>query len=168
MPTDLEQQLPRFAEALDREAPAISVDEILSRGTVAVDVDRLERPSWDQVPRVAAVSWGDAMPGHGENGERDASIELVPTVAARPPARRRVALKIALAAAAAAVLVVALGSIVRTGDEPDPADVPPSTVPTPPTTIPVDPSWVCGCRPTPTVRPRPWRSLAPAPTTTKS
>ena len=32
MPTDLEQQLPRFAEALDREAPAISVDEILSRG----------------------------------------------------------------------------------------------------------------------------------------
>ena len=40
MPTDLEQQLPRFAEALDREAPAISVDEILSRGTVAVDVDR--------------------------------------------------------------------------------------------------------------------------------
>ena len=27
----------------------------------------------------------------------------------------------------------------RTGDEPDPADVPPSTVPTPPTTIPVDP-----------------------------
>ena len=72
MPTDLEQQLPRFAEALDREAPAISVDEILSRGTVAVDVDRLERPAWDQVPRVAAVSWGDAMPGHGENGERDA------------------------------------------------------------------------------------------------
>ena len=81
MPTDLEQQLPRFAEALDREAPAISVDEILSRGTVAVDVDRLERPSWDQVPRVAAVSWGDAMVGHGENGERDASIELAPTAA---------------------------------------------------------------------------------------
>ena len=139
MPTDLEQQLPRFAEALDREAPAISVDEILSRGTVAVDVDRLERPAWDQVPRVAAVSWGDAMPGHGENGERDASIELVPTAAARPPARRRVALKVALGAAAAAVLVVALAAIVRTGDEPDPADVPPSTVPTPPTTIPVDP-----------------------------
>ncbi len=39
MPTDLEQQLPRFAEALDREAPPISIDEILSRGTVAVDVD---------------------------------------------------------------------------------------------------------------------------------
>ncbi len=90
MSADLEQQLPRLAEALDREAPAISVDEILSRGTVAVDVDRLERPSWDQVPRVAAVSWGDAMPGHGENGERDASIELAPT-AAEPPARRRVA-----------------------------------------------------------------------------
>ena len=78
MPTDLEQQLPRFAEALDREAPPISVDEILSRGTVAVDVDRLERPAWDQVPRLAAVSWGDAMPGHGENGERDALIELGP------------------------------------------------------------------------------------------
>ena len=138
MPTDLEQQLPRFAEALDREAPAISVDEILSRGAVAVDVDRLERPSWDQVPRVAAVSWGDAMPGHGENGERDASIELAPT-AAEPPARRRVALKVALGAAAAAVLVVALGAIVRIDDELDPADVPPSTVPTPPTTIPVDP-----------------------------
>ncbi len=133
MPTEIEQQLPRFAEALDREAPAISVDEILSRGTVAVDVDRLERPSWDQVPRVSAVSWGDAMPGHGENGERDASIELAPT-AAEPPNRRRVALKIALAAAAAAVLVVALGAIVRNDAEPDPADVPTSTVPTPPPT----------------------------------
>ena len=139
MPTDLEQQLPRLAEARDRDAPAISVDELLSRGAVAVDVDRLGRPSWDRVPRVAAVSWGDAMPGHGENGERHASIELALTVAARPPARRRVALKIALGAAAATVLVVALGSIVRTGDEPDPADVPPSTFPTPPTTTPVDP-----------------------------
>ena len=55
MPADLEQQLPRFAEALDREAPAISVDEILSGGTVAVDVDRRARPAWDQVRRVAAV-----------------------------------------------------------------------------------------------------------------
>ncbi len=135
MPTDLEQQLPRFAEALDREAPAISVDEILSRGTVAVDVDDLERPSWDQVPRVAAVSRGDAMPGHGENGERDASIDLVPT-AAEPPTRRRSAMRIAIWSAAAAVLVVALVSIVRTGDEPDPADVPPSIVATPPPTTP--------------------------------
>src|SRR6187397_563493 len=98
MPTDLEQQLPRFAEALDREAPAISVDEILSRGPVAVDVDRLERPAWEQVPRVNGVSWGDATPGHGEVGDREASIELVST-AARPPARRGVALKVALAAA---------------------------------------------------------------------
>ena len=134
MPTDLEQQLPRLAEALDREAPAISVDEILSRGTVAVDVDRLERPAWDQAPRVAAVSWADAMPGHGEDGERDMPIELEWT-AAEPPTRRRVALKIALAAAAAAV-VVALVSIVRIHDEPDPADVPQPTVTTPPTTPP--------------------------------
>ncbi len=37
------------------------------------------------------------------------------------------------------MLVVALAAIVRIDDEPDPADVPPSTVPTPPTTIPVDP-----------------------------
>jgi hypothetical protein len=53
MPTDLEQQLPRFAEALERAAPAISVDEILGRGTVVVDLDRLERPSWDEVIRIA-------------------------------------------------------------------------------------------------------------------
>jgi hypothetical protein len=139
MPADLEQQLPRFAEALDREAPAISVDEILSRGTVVVDVDRLERPAWDQVPRIAVVSWADAMPGHGENGERHASIELAPT-AAEPPTRRRVALRIALWAAAAAVLVVAVGSIVRIGDEPDPADVPPSTVTTRPPTTTVSPT----------------------------
>ena len=139
MPTDLEQQLPRFAEALDREAPAISVDEILSRRTVAVDVDRLERPSWNQVPRVTAVPWGDATTSHRENAERDASIELAPA-AAEPPTRRRTVLKVALAAAAAAVLVVALGAIVRTGDEPDPADVPPSTVPTPPPTTPESPT----------------------------
>ena len=110
MPTDLEQQLPRFAEALDREAPAISVDEILSRGTVAVDVDRLSSGHrGTRSPRGTVVSWIDATPGHDGNGEHDASIELVPTVAARPPARRRVALKVALGAAAAAVLVVALG-----------------------------------------------------------
>lgn len=139
MPTDLEQQLPQFAEALDREAPAISVDEILSRGTVAVDVDRLERPSWDEVSRIAAVPSADAMPGHGDNGERDASIELVWT-AAEPPTRRRVALRIALVAAAAVVLVVALASIVRIDDDPDPAVVPPSTVTTSPPTTTVSPT----------------------------
>jgi hypothetical protein len=138
MPTEIGHQLPRFAEALDREAPPISIDEILNRGAVAVDVDHLARPAWDQVPRLAVVSWGDATTIHGENGEHDTSIEIVRT-AAEPPTRRRVALKIALAAAAAAVLVVALASIVRTGDEPDPADVPTSTIPTPPTTIPVGP-----------------------------
>jgi hypothetical protein len=139
MPTDLEQQLPRFAEALDREAPTISVDEILSRRTVAVDVDRLEHRLSDRASRVNAVPWGDATPSHGENGERDVSIELLPTAAA-PPTRRRVALKIALAAAAAAVLVVALASIVRIDDEPDPADVPPSTVTTRPPTTTVSPT----------------------------
>ena len=138
MPTDLEQQLPRFAEALDREAPAISVDEIRNRGTVAVDVDRLQRPAWDQVSRINGPSWGDAMPGHRDNGEREASIELAPT-AAEPPNRRRVALKTALAAAAAIVLVVALAAVVQNGDEPAPADVPTSTVPAPTTTIPVEP-----------------------------
>jgi hypothetical protein len=132
MPTDLEQQLPRFAEALDREAPAISVDEILSRGTVAVEVDRLARPAWDQVPHLTAVSSNGATPEGPEIGESDASIELVPT--AGDPARRRFALKIALAVAAAAVFVAALGVIVRTSDEPEPADTPPSTP-----TAPVDP-----------------------------
>jgi hypothetical protein len=143
MRTDLERQLPRFAEALDREAPAISVDEILSRGAVAVDVDRLDRPSWDQVSPIASVSWGDGVPGYRENGENggngefDASIELVSRVA-EPPPRSRVALKVALAAAAA-VLVVALASIVWTGDEPNPADVPTFTIPGPspaPSTVP--------------------------------
>jgi hypothetical protein len=136
MPTDLEQQLPRFAEALDREAPAISVDEILSCATVAVDVDRLERPASDQVPPVAAASWGDASPGHDGIVDRVVPMELTPALAARRPARRRVAVKVALGVAAAAVLVVALAAIVRFGDEPDRVDVPSSTVPTPPPTQP--------------------------------
>jgi hypothetical protein len=130
MPTDLEQQLPRFAVALDREAPAISVDEILSRGTVAVDVDNVERPAWDHVPLIA-LSWGDAMPGHRENGEGDASVEVVPT-AAELSSRRRVVLRVALAAAAVVVLVVALAAVVRNGDEPAPADVPRTTIPVEP------------------------------------
>ena len=89
MPTDLEQQLPRFAEALDREAPAISIDEILSHATVAIDVDLMAQPAWDPIPRLAAVSSGDATTSHHNNGEREAFIEL----AARPPARRRVAVE---------------------------------------------------------------------------
>ena len=135
MPTDLEQQLPRFAEALDREAPPISIEEILSHATVAIDVDLMAQPAWDPIPRLATVSSGDATTSHHNNGEREAFIELTPTVAVRPPARRRVAVMIALAAAAA-VLVVALAAVVRTGDERDPADVPSPTVPTPPTTTP--------------------------------
>jgi hypothetical protein len=143
MSTDLERQLPRFAGAFDREAPAISVDEILSRGIVAVDVDRLEGPAWDLVPRVA-VSRGEAMPSRGEDGEHLALIELVPTAAATRT-RRGVGLKIALLAAAAAVLVVALAAIVRVDDEPNPADVPTSNVPTTaPTTTPPTPAATSG------------------------
>jgi len=148
MPTDLEQQLPRFAEVLEREAPAISVDEILGRGAVAIDVDRLEQPASDQVPRFTVLPWGEVVSGDGEDGEREASIELVSS-AGRPPTRRRVGLRFALVAAAAAVLVVALGSIVRMGDDSDPAVVPPSTFPTPPPpTIPVSPPPTPAPRPT--------------------
>ena len=122
MPTDLEQQLARFAEALDREAPTISFDDMVGRGTVAVDVDLLERPSSDRASRVNGVPWIDTTPSHDEIGERDVLIELAPAVAARRPAWRRVALKVALGVAAVAVLVVALAAIERGGDELDPAD----------------------------------------------
>ena len=86
---------------------------------------------------VAGESWVDATTSHSGNGERDASIEFAST-AAEPPARRR------------------LGAEGRDGgrggrragrrprrrscssrDEPDPADVPPPTLPAPPpTTVP--------------------------------
>lgn len=138
MPTDLDQQVPRFAEALDRAASAISVDEILRRGAVAVDVDRVEWPTLDQVPRIDGVAGIHAEPGHDENGERGSAMELVPAVAARPPTRRRVA-QVVLGVAAAVVLVVGLAAIVWTGDEIDPVDVPASTALTPPTTIAVSP-----------------------------
>ena len=144
MPTELEQQIPRFAEALDRDAPALSVEEILSRGTVGVDVDRLDRPWLDQVQRVAATSWRDATTSSTRNGEHDVSIKFVPT-AAEPPVHHRLGLKAALAAAAAAVvLVVALAAIVRLRDEPGPADVPPPTLPAPPPTTQVDQQSVDG------------------------
>src|SRR5262245_31732013 len=116
MPTDLEHQLPRFAEALDREAPAISVDEILRRGVVGVEVDLVERPWSKRAPRVNGVPWTEVPLDHDGNGDRVVPMELAPT-AAEPPARRRVSLTIALAAAAAVVLVLALASIVRMGDE---------------------------------------------------
>jgi hypothetical protein len=136
MPTDLEQQLHQFAELLDREAPAISVDEILGRGTVVVDPDR------------------GATSRDGAYGERDLSIELAPSGVERPNLRRP-ALRIALAAAAAAVLVVALAAIVRFGDEPNPADLPQSTVPSPTTsTVPSS---------SPTSVPAPSPSSVPAP-----
>lgn len=134
MPTDLEQQLARFAEALDREAPTISFDDMVGRGTVAVDVDLLERPLSDRASRVNGVSWIDTTPSHDAIGERDVLIDLAPAVAARRPAWRRRGLRVALGVAAVAVLVAALAAIERGGDEHDPADVPPSTVPTPPPT----------------------------------
>ncbi len=121
MPTDLEQQLARFAEALDREAPAISFDDMVGRGTVAVDVDLLERPSSDRASRVNGVPW-ITTPSHDEIGEGYVLIELAPAVAARRPAWRRVALEVALGVAAVVVLVVALAAIEWGGDELDPAD----------------------------------------------
>ena len=131
MPTDLEQQLARFAEALDRDAPTISLDDMLWRGPVAVDVDLPERPSSDRASHVNGASWIDTTPSHAEIGEGDVLIELGPSVAAGRPAWRRVSLKVALAVAAVALLVVTLAAIERDGGELDPADVPPSTVPTP-------------------------------------
>ena len=89
MPTDLVQQLSRFAEVLDRDAPAISVDEILSRGPVAVDVNRLVRPTRDEVPLVTAGSGNDAMPDHDMIGDYNAWIELVPTAVRAPVAVSR-------------------------------------------------------------------------------
>ena len=80
MPTDLEQQLARFAEALDREAPTISFDDMVGRGTVAVDVDLLERQSSDRASRVNGVSWIDTTPSHDEIGEGDVLIELAPAL----------------------------------------------------------------------------------------
>jgi len=120
MSTDLEPQLARFAQALDREAPTISFDDVVGRGTVAVDVDLLERPSPDRTSRVDGVPSIDSTPSRGEIGERDVLIELAPAVAARQPAWRRVAWKVALGAAAVAVLIVAVAAIERAGDDRDP------------------------------------------------
>lgn len=122
MPTDLEQQLARFAEALDREAPTISFADMIGRGTVAVDVDLVEPELSDRASPVNGVPWIDITPSHDETGERDVLIELAPAVAARRPAWRRVALKVALGVAAVAVVVVTLAAVERGGGELDPAD----------------------------------------------
>jgi hypothetical protein len=134
MPTDLDQQLPRFAEALDRQAPAISVDEILSRASVVVDVDLVELTLSDQAPRGNGVSWTSAPQGDDGTVDRVVPMELAPTTAARSRARRHVALKVAFGVAASAMLVVAMAVTVRVGDEPDRVDVPTSMVPTAPST----------------------------------
>jgi hypothetical protein len=120
MSTDLERQVARFAQALDREAPTISYDDVVGRGTVAVDVDLPERPSPDRASRVDGVPSIDSTPSRDEIGERNVLIELAPAVAARRPAWRRVALKVALGVAAVAVLIVAVAAIERDGDDRDP------------------------------------------------
>jgi hypothetical protein len=121
MPTDLERQLARFATALDRDAPTISFDDVVGRGTVAVDVEVLERPS-DRASLNNGASWIDTTPSDDEIGEFGVLIELEPALALRRPAWRRAALKVALAVAAVAVLVVAFAAIERGGSESDPAD----------------------------------------------
>ena len=134
MPTDLEQQLARFAEALDREAPTISFDDMVGRGTVAVDVDLLERPSSDRASRDNGVSWIDTTPSHDEIGERDVADRARPR-GGRPPA----------GLAARRVEGCARSGGGRGGGRrprgdragrrrTDPADVPPSTFPAPPLT----------------------------------
>ena len=121
MPFDLEQQLARFAEALDRDAPTISSGEMVGRGAVAVDVEVLERPVWDRATDADGVPLVDTPLSHDEIGERE-PIELAPSPAVRRPAWPRMALKVALAAAAVALLVVTLTSIERGGDDSVPAD----------------------------------------------
>jgi hypothetical protein len=121
MPTDLERPLARFAEVIDREAPTISFDDVVGRGTVSVDLDLLEGLSSDGASTVEGA-WSDTTPNHDEIGERDGLIELTPAPVVRRPAWRRVSLRVALGAAAVAVLVVSLAAIERGGDEVDPAD----------------------------------------------
>lgn len=119
MSTDLERQLARFAEALDTEAPAISFDDIVGREAVAVEVEVPEPPESRRTATVNGVPWTDAALSRDGVGERDVLIELAPAVAARRPAWRRVAPKVALAVAAAAVVIVTL-AIERDGDDRDP------------------------------------------------
>jgi hypothetical protein len=99
-------------------------------------LDRLPAQVTEEETTIIGVSWTDASPGFDGIVDRVVPMELAPAVAARRPTRRRVALKAALGVAAAAVLVVALAAVVRFGDEPDPVEVPSSTVPTPPPTQP--------------------------------
>lgn len=104
---DLERQLARFAGALDREAPAISFDDVVGRRVVAVDVDLPEHSSSGRASRVDGVSWIDTTPSQYGIGEPDLVIALAPVVAARRPARRRVGW-VALGVAAVAVVVLAV------------------------------------------------------------
>ena len=135
MPTDLEQQLARFAEALDREAPTISFDDMVGRGTVAVDVDLLER-SRRIGPPASTASRGSTPRPATTRSANATCCRARPRRCARRPAWRRVGLKVALGVAAVAVLVVALAAIERGEDELDPADVP--TSPAPPRSLLLD------------------------------
>ncbi|MFL6203768.1 MAG: hypothetical protein ACJ739_00310, partial [Acidimicrobiales bacterium] len=118
MSTDLERQIAGFAEALDREASAISFDDVIGRRTVAVDV---EPPASDRATHVDSAPWLDATPGRDEVDHHDVLIELAPAVIVRGPESRRLAWKIALGAAAVAMLVVVLTAIQRGDDDPNPA-----------------------------------------------
>ena len=100
MSTDLHQQLARFAQALDQDAPTISYDDVVDRGTVAIEVELAGRSPRDP----------DEIDEH-------VLIELAPTVAARRPAWRRVGLTVALGVAAAVVVFVAFAVIERDSDD---------------------------------------------------
>ncbi len=122
MPSDFERQLRRFAEMLDREAPTITIHEILDRAA----------------PRSGLNGRARAVPDAADGG---VPIELIefPRIDEFPPSCRRPLLTLALAAAAVVGLVIGVAAVVRTGDDIEPTDIPASTIPTstiPATTIP--------------------------------
>jgi hypothetical protein len=90
--------------------------------------------------RVTATSRIDTTTGNGWTHDNAALIELHPITAAGPPAPHRLAAKIALGTAAAALFALALTAVIRTEDERDPADVPPPTLDAPPPTLDAAPA----------------------------
>lgn len=121
-----------------RTEPAAEFADRLER----VLAQRLTAPTASTMTKIwpfTAASGIDTTPSNGWTGERGASMDVEPTVAPERPARRQLALKVVFRAAAAAAFVVALTAIVRTQDDPGPADVPPPTVDAPAPTATVDP-----------------------------
>lgn len=129
MPTEVEQQLVRFAASLDREASAVSVEEILGRRAVVVAIDPVERPSFDRAPHVNGMSRTDALDVHDEPVEPVVRLDRTPEVTARLPTRRHGTLRVALVAAVVAALVTALAVIALVRNKTHPVDVPTPTVP---------------------------------------